>query len=1028
MLTILGADHQQRVAPGEQRGAGRDRGHRQVEVREWRDACQLPADAQGLAHRVQRVEGARIVAERVRGMERVEPAAELAGGRIADATYRIPRLVLAHHVVVEAADVAGQRAERGDQRPPVGQFALGAARFDRGQHGPRPDDQLVFLVLGLEAARPTVEDRIDITPVDAHAAQVEQTGDPAAPQLVARRPAPAGKRLPLQQCRWGAILPALGRRPLRQRPCRERYVELLETSAWGIGRHVRHRSHHRPKEACLVTSTAPESSPKPSKKRRRWIRVLGVVVILMVLVVLLAPLLLSTGWARSKVEVAMADALNTQVAVDGFGFGWFSGVEVDGLRVAQPEGFAGDDELLAFDSLRGDVGLVGLLTGKIAVSGSLDGLRLLVVQKADGTVNLQKLGKPAEDRGEGGAGEGGEGGGSEAPESEPMDLGSVSLDLVLRDARIEIRHEQKGVLERLENVTASVTKPFGTQSIELDFGADLAHGDGTEPGRLELRADAQASRTAPVNAELTCKGLDLERYRPLVEGFAEPGAVEAFAGHVEADVKVSGVPTEKLTIEGLVEVVEPRLAGTMFKGMSISAPRWRLEPGVAASIPTGEASMVDLDLSGLRADLGFLKVDGLAKDAQQRAGLKLDLDVAALADFGGPLPEFLKNSGLSVKGDVRAPLRADLAETPLAELIGALGVDLRITGNSLSVAGQSLVGLAADLRLDQGIASFTTSAGQLDGGALSLKLSADASKLQAADVKIEAGLDGARVVGSAIGALQYVAPFLAGLGEAAPNAVLQSEMTATVAFEGPVMPAEGEAWLGWLNRWSGNGDVAMENGSFAPAPELAGLLQVVGQKDRVAFKDFSTSFTLKDGFVETGLSKLALAGREFGIDGRTSLSGQIDHTIDVRDMLKNHRDGAKVLQYLGDTPIGAKLVGTLADPSLALPDMNALIQQGLKNALQKEGADALKGILGGDKKDGEQPKSPEDALKQAGQGLLNGILGGNRKKDGEQGGGGDDSPKEQPKPEDELKKQAENLLKGILGGSKKRDGSSPQQP
>ena len=72
-----------------------------------------------------------------------------------------------------------------------------------------------------------------------------------------------------------------------------------------------------------MTNTAPESSPKPSKKRRRWIRVLGVVVILAVLVALLAPLLLSTGWARSKVEVAMADALNTEVAVDGFGFGWF---------------------------------------------------------------------------------------------------------------------------------------------------------------------------------------------------------------------------------------------------------------------------------------------------------------------------------------------------------------------------------------------------------------------------------------------------------------------------------------------------------------------------------------------------------------------------------------------------------------------------------------------------------------------------------------------------------------------------------
>ena len=104
----------------------------------------------------------------------------------------------------------------------------------------------------------------------------------------------------------------------------------------------------------------------------------------------------------------MAEALNTEVAVDGLGFGWFSGVAVDGLRVAQPAGFVGDEEVLAFDSLRGDIGLLGLLTGKVAVRGSLDGLRLQVVQKADGTVNLQKLGKPAaDDGGSGGSGEGG---------------------------------------------------------------------------------------------------------------------------------------------------------------------------------------------------------------------------------------------------------------------------------------------------------------------------------------------------------------------------------------------------------------------------------------------------------------------------------------------------------------------------------------------------------------------------------------------------------------------------------------------
>ena len=59
--------------------------------------------------------------------------------------------------------------------------------------------------------------------------------------------------------------------------------------------------------------------------------------------------------------------------------------------------------------------------------------------------------------------------------------------------------------------------------------------------------------------------------------------------------------------------------------------------------------------------------------------------------------------------------------------------------------------------------------------------------------------------------------------------------------------------------------------------------------------------------------------------------------------------------------------------------MQELIQQGLKNALEKEGAKAIQDLLGGDRKDGEEPDSPEDALRKAGQDLLNGILGGKKR-------------------------------------------------
>src|SRR5690606_38144382 len=121
-------------------------------------------------------------------------------------------------------------------------------------------------------------------------------------------------------------------------------------------------------------------------------------------------------------------------------------------------------------------------------------------------------------------------------------------------------------------------------------------------------------------------------------------------------------------------------------------------------------------------------------------------------------------------------------------------------------------------------------------------------------------------------------------------------------------------------------------------------------------------FQLRDGFVETGLMKLAARGSEFGITGRTGLDGTLDHTIDVRALLAGHADGAKILEYLGDTEVAVKLTGSLDAPRLAMPDLQQIGQEALRSTLEgearerieKEAGQLLERILGGRKQGGEQ--------------------------------------------------------------------------
>jgi hypothetical protein len=387
--------------------------------------------------------------------------------------------------------------------------------------------------------------------------------------------------------------------------------------------------------------------------------------------------------------------------------------------------------------------------------------------------------------------------------------------------------------------------------------------------------------------------------------------------------------------------------------MDVAEERWLLRPNLKLALAPGYRSPA-IDLDQLALDLGFAQVQGIpAATAQELAhgrpalGLRFGVDLQKLAAFGGPVPPQLGEQPGRLAGTIAIVVPEELEHARLAEMAAdLLHVDANVNVPQLAVTGATMVeDLAVRIAIDDGKASIAAGQGaKLNGGALTLQMSTD---LRDADLatSLALGVDGAYLGRDAGWLLQYAVPLLAGVGGQRQAAI---EGKASTRIELRLPAAKGEATLlQWLDRWSGSGSLSVGAGSIAPAAAFAPLLQLAGAEGgKLSFDGLTTEFKLASGAVETTLLKLSRKASKLGITGRTMLSGEIDHRIDLRGLLAEHKDGRRVLEIIGDAPLAAGLAGTLAAPRLAMPDVDELFAQAVREAakreLQKGAEDALR--------------------------------------------------------------------------------------
>ncbi len=713
----------------------------------------------------------------------------------------------------------------------------------------------------------------------------------------------------------------------------------------------------------------PESAAAAAPRRRGLLRTLKICLVLLAVLLAIAlatPIVLSTGAVRAKVEREMAAALGAPVKIADHSVSLLSGITLEGVEIGNPTGFPAEPAALRLKQARGGVGVWGLLRGQVDVSAAVEGLEVRVFQRADGKTNFGEMfgvevaKAPAE-----GEGEGEEPRPSE-PRAEPpcgIDLSDVRLDCTLIDGLIEIVHERQGVLESLRDLTAAIRKEYGGSEVYLQVDAELVRPGGEPPGRLGVNVAADAELAKPLDARLDVSELDLARYRPLLEAFLAEGQLTAFAGVVGGNARaLVDLANKSVRLSGNLDVAEPHFAGPWLRGLDIAERHWSFNPNVTVAMADG-GGPPSIEAQGLRIDLGFLKVTGLAPEqanalggGRPSLGASFAVDLGAVLKMGGPIPKGLAGGAGKIDGQIALAVTPESFDPKVlaARFAEMLGAEVKFNLDRVSYEGHEVTGLSGDLALRGGKAHASAGAA-VGGGPVTLALDVDPTKAKEWPFDLKFAWKGGTARAPTVKLLRYAVPLFAGLDpSAAGGAVdLQSKVDCELSLRGPLLPTSFDSVLAWLDTWSGGGKLDLAEGAFTPAGALQPLLQLAGGSGRLDFRGLATEFTLANGFVETSLLRLSRKAGDIGLRGRTSLDGRIDYAIDLAQALARYKDGQKVLAALGGAIPEAKLTGTLDRPELAMPDIAAALQQATQGALQNAADQLLKkGIEGLIKKKG----------------------------------------------------------------------------
>ena len=419
-------------------------------------------------------------------------------------------------------------------------------------------------------------------------------------------------------------------------------------------------------------ATPPTTPPAVPPKRRRWwkwpLRIVVALIALLVLLVIFLPTIASTGVVRSIVLGKVQPLVpHGKLEVASWSFGWFSPIEVKGVKLIDDHG----NVVLEADDVRTDLTLLQAIRQKFVLTGTVVDAAGHLVIYPDGRNNLgQALGqydrKPDQK--------------SPTHESHPTvehKPAETTLPDVVADITLKL-HGDVRMVDAAEATVAQVRLLQGSggtikiadvnQPVVTDLTFNYDTGDATKPGSVAIKSSVDAVENnkldlanvaATIDAPVT--DVDLAGLKPLL----------ALAG--QKDVRLAGI-----------------LAG---------AVTGELKPGQPSEIKS------TLAVTNFEANTPQLKdpIKAAKLDLPLRVTRSLTNGTSRLAVDGGiTLPE------VSVKlvGDLPEPALQNLVEKKMPGDTGVLSVAVAADLKKLSVSMPNTLRLVPGLVVTDG--SFHT--------------------------------------------------------------------------------------------------------------------------------------------------------------------------------------------------------------------------------------------------------------------------------------------------------------------------------
>lgn len=465
---------------------------------------------------------------------------------------------------------------------------------------------------------------------------------------------------------------------------------------------------------------------RPKKSRFRLLKRILWLLLLVLVLLLIAGYLFQNLVGNTIFDVLtskMSDELDTEVSCEKVAFTWKNGFELQGFRIANPEGF-GPTAALQIQSAKMDMSLTSLLSGQYKAFGKLVAPEIEIRKNRAGKSNWEQLAENQQRNeaasGGGQSGKNARSGGSRQvtirSHGEEADslasaremLQDLHLDFTIDKGKIQFVDEQQGERHAIEQLQLKLAASQEKHGALFHLAGVLTGSNTQKTSEVSLMA------TFPFDGPPTLSfkapdGIRLQDYEGLISPFLEK-RFESLAGTLRGELEARYLEKSQavemqghLRLEGL-DIV----GGPMGEGIGIRTDLWTLDPALTMGIAEGAPPPM---LEGTEADLGFLKLNVmpsdraeklLAKehptDAKTALGIQVEID---LAKMGQSIlhPAVAGYTGKVVMDLALDPNLQDERTLPLALIYKATGLsqDKKVTGQDFAIPPEVSGKLVLDL-------------------------------------------------------------------------------------------------------------------------------------------------------------------------------------------------------------------------------------------------------------------------------------------------------------------------------------------